>query len=423
MDNIFAKLYGDHKGIIKYQRSRYRHIFNKFQELFPESEAEVQFYSTPGRTEIGGNHTDHNHGRVLAAGVDLDSVAAATKSGDSIITVHSRGYEDPFIVDTYDLEIKDGEKRTTNALIRGIAARFKDLDYKIGGFNAYISSDVLGGSGLSSSASIEVLFGTILNHLYNEGKMGAELLAIIGQYAENVYFDKPSGLMDQIACAVGGFVSIDFKDPLKPIVKEIKFDFEDQDYQLLIVNTGGNHADLTDDYASIPIEMMKVANVFDKNVCRELTKSELLKNIGSLREKTGDRAVLRAMHFFDEDNRVILQTKALEKGRFDEFLSLVKESGNSSWKLLQNCFTTHNPEEQGITLGLAITEDYINKIGKGACRIHGGGFAGTIQVFLPDQKVAEYIKVIESVFGVGSVTKLGIRSLGTIRLDMNGSDI
>ena len=219
MDKLFAKLYGHDEKIIEYQKNRYKEILNKFKELFPQSTAEIQFFSTPGRTEVGGNHTDHNHGRVLAAGVNLDAVAAAAKTDDSVITVYSKGYKDAFVVEINDLEIKEQERETTFALIRGIAARFKELGYNIGGFNAYISSDVLGGSGLSSSACIEVLLGTILNHLYNHGQIDVQQLAMIGQYAENVYFGKPSGLMDQMACAVGGFVTIDFENPNKPIVK------------------------------------------------------------------------------------------------------------------------------------------------------------------------------------------------------------
>lgn len=418
MDKLFTKLYGHDKETIEYQRDRYKDILSKFQELFPDNADKAQFFSTSGRTEVGGNHTDHNHGRVLAAGVSLDSVAAAATSGDSVITLYSRGYEGSFVVDTNDLEIREQEKGTTSALIRGIAARLKELGYSIGGFNAYISSDVLGGSGLSSSASIEVLLGTILNYLYNDGRIDEKLLAMVGQYAENVYFGKPCGLMDQMACAVGGFVTIDFKEPDKPIVKKIDFDFESQNYNLLVVDTGGNHADLTEDYASIPAEMKAVANALGVEVCRELAKDQLIANIPSLREKGNDRAILRAMHFLNEDYRVTQQVEALENANFKEFLSLVKESGNSSWKWLQNCFTTHNPLEQGITLALGLTEDFINNIGKGACRVHGGGFAGTIQVFLPSEYVDDYVKEIEPIFGEGAVTILNIRPFGTIRVDM-----
>ena len=319
-------------------------------------------------------------------------------------------------------KLKSRKRETTFALIRGIAARFKDLGYNIGGFNAYISSDVLGGSGLSSSACIEVLLGTILNYLYNNGQIDVQQLAMIGQYAENVYFGKPSGLMDQMACAVGGFVTIDFKDPKKPVVRKIDFDFESQNYSLLVVDTGGSHADLTADYASIPNEMKAVAQVLGAQVCRELTKEQVIENIPLIRQKVSDRAILRALHFLNENGRVTKQVKALEEGNFEEFLTLVKDSGNSSWKWLQNCYTTHNPLEQGITLALALTEDFIDSIGKGACRVHGGGFAGTIQVFLPTDKVKEYIEEIEPILGEGTVTVLNIRPVGAIKVDLDEGD-
>ena len=422
MDKLFAKLYGHDEKIIEHQKNRYKEMLEKFRELFPQNTGKIQFFSTSGRTEVGGNHTDHNHGRVLAAGVNLDAVAAAAKTDDSLITVYSKGYKDAFVVDTNDLDIKEQEKETTFALIRGIAARFKELGYNIGGFNAYIASDVLGGSGLSSSACIEVLLGTILSHLYNDGQIDVQQLAMIGQYAENVYFGKPSGLMDQMACAVGGFVTIDFKDPKKPIVKKIDFDFESQNYSLLVVDTGGSHADLTADYASIPAEMKAVAQVLGAQVCRELTKEQVIENIPLIRQKVNDRAVLRALHFLNENERVTKQVEALEEGNFDKFLSLVKDSGNSSWKWLQNCYTTHNPLEQGITLALALTEDFIDSIGKGACRVHGGGFAGTIQVFLPTDKVKEYIDEIEPILGEGAVTVLNIRPVGTIKVDVDEGD-
>ncbi|NLY61565.1 MAG: galactokinase [Clostridiales bacterium] len=422
MDKLFAKLYGNDDKDIEHQKNRYKEILEKHKELFPQNTEKIQFFSTPGRTEVGGNHTDHNHGRVLAAGVNLDGVAAAAKSGDSVITVYSKGYDGAFVVDTNDLEIKEEEQETTSALIRGIAARFKELGYNVGGFNAYIASDVLGGSGLSSSACIEVLLGTILNYLYNDGQIDVQQLAMIGQYAENVYFGKPCGLMDQMACAVGGFVTIDFKDPEKPIVRKIEFGIENQNYSLLVVDTGGNHADLTDDYASIPGEMKAVAQVLGAQVCRELTKDQVIANISLLRKKVNDRAVLRVLHFFNENERVAEQVKALEEGNFQEFLSLVKDSGNSSWKWLQNCYTTHNPLEQSVTLALALTEDFINKIGEGACRVHGGGFAGTIQVFLPTDKVKDYIDEIEPILGEGAVTVLSIRPVGTIKIDLDESD-
>jgi galactokinase len=419
MDRLFAELYGRDDKTIKRQINRYLGVLERYYELFPDCKEDVQFFSTPGRTEVGGNHTDHNHGRVLAAGVTMDTVAVAARRDDSLIILYSHGYDGVFEVDIRDLEVKEDERETTHALIRGIAARFKELGFEIGGFNAYISSDVLRGSGLSSSASIEVLLGTILSHLYNDGQVDVKLLAMVGQYAENVYFGKPCGLMDQMACAVGGFVTMDFEDPSDPKVRKIEFDFDSKGYSLLVVDTGGSHADLTDDYASVPAEMKAVAEALGAKVCRELTMKQVVDKIPLLREKVNDRAVLRAMHFINEDHRVTRQVAALEEDNFEEFLSLIKESGNSSWKWLQNCYSAHSPLEQGVTLALALTEDFIGTIGKGACRVHGGGFAGTIQVFLPKEKVKDYIEEIEPIFGHGAVTVLGIRPVGTIKMNID----
>jgi len=356
---------------------------------------------------------------VLAAGVSLDAIAVAAPSRDKVIRVYSEGYPEPFVVELDSLAPRKEEEGTTLALIRGIAKRVGELGYRIGGFDAYITSDVLGGSGLSSSACIEVLLGNIINHLYNEGRIDEILLAKIGQYAENVYFNKPCGLMDQIACAVGGFVTIDFKDFDNPIVRKIEFDFTAQNYSLLVINTGGSHADLTDDYASIPREMKAVAGALGKKVCREITMEEVIKNIPGLRKQLGDRAILRAMHFLAEDERVVRQVEALERGDFEGFLRLVNESGNSSWKWLQNCFTNKDPNEQGITLALSVTENFLKNTGKGACRVHGGGFAGTVLVFMPNELLNGYVELIESIFGEGSVTVLSIRPYGTLCVNSN----
>lgn len=411
---IFKKLYGNDSSTLKAQNERYSKLIHLFYDQFGESE--VELFSTPGRTEIGGNHTDHNHGRVLAASVNLDSIAVVSKTNDNTVTLYSQGYDTCFQVDLSDLEMKDAENGTTTSLIRGIAARFRQLNYQIGGFNAYISSDVLQGSGLSSSASIEVLIGTILSAFYNDNKIDAKELAIIGQYAENQYFGKPCGLMDQTACAVGGVVTIDFKSPQNADVKKVDFDFTETEYRLVIVDTGGNHADLTDDYASVPAEMKSVAQLLDAEVIRDLDPAVFFENIPMLREKVGDRAILRAMHFMGDNNRVVKQVSALEANDLDSFFNLVTESGNSSFKWLQNIFTTKNVSEQGVSLALAITEDYLSDIGKGACRVHGGGFAGTIQVFLPENAIASYKEKIESIFGEGSALPLSIRPVGTIWL-------
>lgn len=414
--SIFTEIYCNHNDIfLEKKLKRFQNLIEKFKQTFHDDD--LHLFSTPGRTEIGGNHTDHNHGRVLAGSVNLDSIAVAAKTDSNTVTMHSQGYAEPFIVNLNQLDKIAGEKETTSALIRGIAARFKQLGFAIGGFNACVTSDVLPGSGLSSSASIEVLIGTIFNYLFNNGKISPQEIAIIGQYAENEYFSKPCGLMDQTTCAVGGIVTINFEKPKQPVVKKVKFDFASQNYSLLVVDTGGNHADLTDEYASVPREMKSVAKEFNAEVCRDIHYLELIQKIKSLRPKVGDRAILRAFHFLGDNARVTEQVKALEQGDFQKFLSMVNESGNSSFKWLQNIYTTKNIHEQGVSLALAITEKYISDIGQGACRVHGGGFAGTIQVFLPNAVVAEYIKLIESVFGEGKAVVLSIRPYGTIYLN------
>lgn len=414
--SIFSEIYCSRDDNVLFKKvERLEKLANKFKQVFQAND--LHFFSTPGRTEIGGNHTDHNHGRVLAGSVNLDSIAVAAKVDSSIITIHSEGYSSPFIVNLEQLDKIPVEKETTSALIRGIAARFKQSGFSIGGFNACVTSDVLPGSGLSSSASIEVLIGTIFNYLFNNGKISSQEIAIIGQFAENEYFGKPCGLMDQTTCAVGGIVTIDFKNPQAPLVQKVKFDFAAQNYSLLVVDTGGNHADLTDDYASVPREMKSVAKEFNADVCRNIHYDEFISKIKELRPKVGDRAILRAFHFLGDNARVEKQVNALEQGDFHKFLSLVNDSGNSSFKWLQNIYTTKNIHEQGVSLALAITEKYISEIGAGACRVHGGGFAGTIQVFLPNAAVEKYIRLIESVFGKGKAVALGIRPHGTLYLN------
>ena len=410
---LLYKLYGKDNRVIQEQIQRYGKIIKQYQNYF--SSIPVHLFSSPGRTEIGGNHTDHNAGRVLAATINLDSIAAVAETHDNTVTIYSEGYTDPFKVVLDDLEPKRKEEETTTALIRGIAARFKELGYNIGGFNACISSNVMVGSGLSSSASIEVLIGTILNELYNEGNVSEETVAISGKYAENNYFNKPCGLMDQLTIAVGGIVSIDFRDSDNPIVTKVDFDINAQNYSILVVDTGGNHADLTEDYASIPGEMKSVARELGGEVCRDITHKDLIEKVRQLRPKVGDRAILRALHFLEDNQRVLDQVEALEKGDFDTFLGLVNESGNSSCKWLQNCFTIKNPSVQGITLALALTENYLKNSGRrGACRVHGGGFAGTIQVFMPNELLKDYIRLIEGVFGKGGVTRINVRPIGAV---------
>lgn len=409
---VFGEIYSDKESAV----ARIKGLYELFEEAFGEPES-FYLFSTPGRTEISGNHTDHNNGCVMAGSVNLDSVAVVVPTKGSIVNIHSVGYKRPFNVDISKTEPVESEKETTRALIRGIAAKFKEMGYNVGGFNAYIASDVKRGSGLSSSASIEVLVGKIFSRLYNaENEISPVELAKIGQYAENVYFGKPCGLMDQTACAVGGVISIDFKDTKAPIVEQVQLDLAKLGYCLAVVDTGGNHADLTDDYASVPREMKSVANEFGKNVMREVTKQELMANIGSLRAKLGDRAVLRAIHFVNENARVVKQIDCIKNGKFEEFLIFVNESGNSSWEYLQNCMTTKNPNEQGVTLALAMTREYCNGM-KYATRVHGGGFAGTIQTFLPLSEFEGYKNAMENVFGKDCVTKLNIRNVGTLCIE------
>jgi galactokinase len=414
--SIFQKIYGKKMSDINRQNERYKRLLEKYSQQFSQS-SDIHIFSTPGRTEIGGNHTDHNLGRVLAASVNLDSIAAAAVNDTNLVYLYSEGYDLPFVVDLENLDVNAGEIGTTSALIRGIAARFKELNRKIGGFDAYCTSDILPGSGLSSSASIEVLIGTIFNFLFNQGDIPPQNIASIGQYAENEFFGKPCGLMDQMVCAVGGIVSIDFENNLNPQVTKVNFDFNALSYNLLVVDTGGSHADLTDDYAKIPVEMKSVAKSFELEYCRQLSPDIFFANIKELREKVGDRAILRALHFFEDNDRVVHEVAALEKGDFQQFLSYVNESGNSSFKWLQNVNSEKNSHEQGVALALALTEKYILEIKAGATRVHGGGFAGTIQAFLPEEVVAGYVNLIEKVFGQNKVLVLKVRPHGTVCLN------
>ena len=408
----FEKVYGtDSSKHVQRFEALAEHFSVKF------GTGDLHWFSTPGRTEIGGNHTDHNYGRVLAGSINLDSIAVAAASGDDTVTVYSVGYGDPFVVHLDELEPDEKEFGTTTSLIRGIAARLKELGHHVAGFNACITSDVLPGSGLSSSASIEVLIGKIFSALFNGDSIAPDLLAIIGQYAENNFFGKPCGLMDQVACAMGGIVTIDFRDPSDPQIRKVDFDFAAQDYSLVVVDTGGNHADLTPDYAAVPTEMKAVAAALGQPVCREITMEELMKTMPGIREKHGDRAVLRAIHFLGDNERVVQQVAALEENDFKAFLSMITDSGNSSYKRLQNIFTPRNVEEQGVSLALTLTELYLEKLGEGACRVHGGGFAGTIQVFIPNSAVEGYKAMMEPVFGEGSVHRLVIRATGTVCLN------
>lgn len=394
------------------QKERLAVIIDEYVKLFGENE-NIELFSAPGRTEVGGNHTDHNHGKVLAASVDLDTVAAAAKRDDSVIVEKSFNF-DALEVDISDLNVHTEEFGKSSGLIRGMCAGFVEYGYKIGGFNAASMSRVLSGSGLSSSAAYEVLIGTILNHLYNDGKVSAVDIAKIAQFAENKYFGKPCGLMDQMASSVGSFITIDFKDPSEPVIKKVNFDFASCGHALCIIDTGGDHADLTDDYAAVRGEMEQAAEVFGKSVLRDVDEAEFMSNISLVREKVNDRAVLRAMHFYAENKRAEAEVKALESGDFDAFKELVTESGRSSYMYNQNVFTTKDVAHQGVSLALAMCE-YLLK-GKGAWRVHGGGFAGTVQAFVPVDMLDDFCEKIEAVFSKGSCHVLSIRPFGGIKL-------
>jgi len=413
---ILDELYGGGNDTTEAQVARYRGLLDRYRAAF-NTDNDIHLFSSPGRAELSGNHTDHNGGMVLAASITLDSVAAVSRTDSGVITLDSEGFPAPFVVDTADLEKKENEHETTAGLIRGISACFRERGRTIGGFNATVTSSVGIGSGLSSSASIEVLLGSVLNELYNGGRISPMEIALAGQYAENVYFNKPSGLMDQIASAYGGIVSIDFQDLLSPAVERVSFDFTASGYSLLVVETGDDHADLTDDYASIFQEMKAVAGKLGVETCREIDMAGLLDNIPVLRGELSDRALLRAYHFISENSRVRMQTEALKRGDLNGFIKLVSESGLSSALYLQNTYSTRRPERQGIQAAYALTDRFIKERGiEGGFRVHGGGFGGTVLVILPVKAVGEYIRFMESAFGSGCALTLRIRSRGAFCL-------
>ncbi len=372
-----------------------------------------RFFSAPGRTEIGGNHTDHQHGCVLAAAVDLDIFGAAAKNDSRVIRIFSEGYGmEEISLD--DLEVKKEEINTTASLIRGVASKITQMGYTLGGLDMYTVSNVLKGSGISSSAAYEVLVGTVINALYCENKLTPVEIAQIGQYAENVYFGKMSGLMDQTASSVGGVVAIDFRDNANPIVRKLDFDFTKAGYALCIIDSGADHADLSDEYSAIPMEMRQVAAHFGKEVLREVALADFLTDMAAVREKAGDRATLRAYHFLRDNQRAIDEAAALEAGDFDKFLSLVKESGYSSFMYLQNVYVSGSVEHQEVAYALAACEAAL--AGKGAYRVHGGGFAGTIQAFVPQEMLADFVEQMENAVGKGRCHVLSIRPAGGTEL-------
>jgi galactokinase len=389
--------------------NRYISLLETHEKLFSRSEAMV--FSTAGRTELGGNHTDHNLGKVLAATIGLDTIGAVSPRTDNRVILASEGY--PVVqVDLSDLHKVPGEEHTTGALVRGIAASFVQRGCSVGGWEATTTSRVPKGSGLSSSAAVELLCGTIFNHLYNDDALAPVELAVIGKYSENVYFGKPSGLMDQIACANGGIVGIDFGNADEPVVTPVRFSFAEQGYALAIVDTGGNHADLTGEYAAIPNEMRLVSSRFGKEHLRQVSKADFEQALPTLRRTLGnDRAILRAIHFFDENERVGRMVRALQDNDLPAYLSLVKESGRSSFCYLQNLYPSQAPQEQGLSLALAMTEQILGS--DCTARVHGGGFAGTIQAYVPIERMPEYSRRMERVFGPGSVTQISIRQQRT----------
>jgi len=408
---IFAELYGNDSVEIINQSQRYIELLRKYKAAFEN--VEIELFSSPGRTEIGGNHTDHNNGRVLAGAVNLDNIAAAARNNSGIIRIESVGYP-KFEVDLVTLKPIEQEQFTSAAIVRGICARMKELGYSASGFNAVIDGRVPKGSGLSSSASFEVLIGTIINHLFNRGSIDPVQVAQIGQYAENVFFGKPCGLMDQTACSVGGLVAIDFENPKKPVISKINFNFAATGFKLVITDTGGHHADLNEEYAALPREMKSVARELGKEILRQVKLEEIIHALPGMREKVGDRALLRAFHFHGDNQRVVKQVEALERNDFQAFLALVVESGQSSFMYNQNIYPVTNVREQGVSLGLALSEMILK--GKGAWRVHGGGFAGTIQAFVPQDLLNEYVNTIEHLFGKGSCHKLYIRPAGSIKI-------
>lgn len=393
---------------VEEQKPRYVETLNDFGELFGY-DREVNIMSAPGRTEVCGNHTDHNNGKVLAASINLDAIAVVSKNDDNIIRVKSKGHK-MNVVDLDDLVPNEANFGSSITLVQGVAATIKNLGYTVAGFDACTTSDVMGGSGLSSSAAFEVLLGSILSYMFNDGKISPVEIAKVAQYSENVFFGKPCGLLDQMASSVGTFVTIDFKSTKDPVIKKIDFDFSKSGHSLCIVDTHGNHSDLTDDYAAVRAEMESVAQALGKNVLREVSYEEFFAALPELTGRVNDRAILRAIHFFNENKRVEKAVECLENNDFEGFKQVIIDSGRSSFMLNQNVYTPKNPTEQKLSLALAISKELLD--GKGAWRVHGGGFAGTIQAFVPNDMLDEYKKTIEGVFGEGSCHVLIIRPVG-----------
>jgi len=413
-DYMLIDLYQD-KSQIEYQRKRYISAIEKFESLYGEDD--VSLFSVPGRSEVSGNHTDHQNGKVLACAVNIDIIAVVAPNNSNLVNITSDNRKCNGISIT-DLAFKEEEKRSTRSLVKGVLKRLADELFHIEGFNAFMTSDVAVGSGLSSSAAFETMVGYIVSGLFNKGGIDPVVIAKAGQYAENVYFGKPCGLMDQMACSLGNLIYIDFKDNSSPVVKKVKADFARSGYSLCIVDSKGSHAHLTDDYAAIPNEMRSVSKVLGKTLAREVTAQEILENIDEIREKCGDRALIRTLHVIYENDRVEKAFNALENSDFNTFLEVVKQSGDSSFKYLQNVYSTHDYTSQSVSIALMYSENILQN--NGVCRVHGGGFAGTIQAFVKDEFVNDYKREIEKVFGEGCCHILKVRKYGGQQLVYRG---
>lgn len=401
-----GKVYTEARRDAQIQRFRAAEV--SFAEHFGELGAH-RFFSAPGRTEICGNHTEKNNGKAFAASVDVDAIAVVEQTDDGFVTIKSEGFAEDKI-DINDLEVHENEKNTSAALIRGVLKGFAKNGYSIGSFRAYTTSDVKKGSGLASSAAFAVLVGTIIVHLFNSGEISPAKTAQIAQFAENNYFGRPSGLLDHMACSVGGFVAIDFKDDDIPVVESVPYDMMKSEHALCIVDTLGEKSDHTAEYETIAREMREVANFFDCKTLRSLSLPDIMLNINVLRKSVGDRAVLRAIHFFHENERVEKVVHALKNEEFENFLHSVRESGDSSFKYLQNIYSTDDVKRQSLSIALNTAEYTLHR--KGACRVHGSGFSGTIQAFVPFDALKQFKMNMEKVFGTGACRILSIRQVG-----------
>ena len=410
-NNLMITLYGDSENVISEQKKRYVKALESFKDIFPNRD-DVKMYSASGRTEIGGNHTDHQHGVVLAGAVNLDVIAVVSFHSDNVVRVKSEGYE-PFEATLDNLAANPNDSGTAS-IIKGVIAKYSEKGVKVGGFDMYCTSDVISGGGISSSASFETLICTIIDSYYNENKSHAFEIAQIGWYAENVYFGKKCGLLDQTVAAFGGLVSIDFKDNKNPKIEKLNFSFRDYGYYLCITDTKSSHENLTEDYDSIGDEMKQVASYFGAAVLNDVDEDKFYENITALRKCCPDRAILRAIHFFDETRRAKQEAEALKAKDIELFLKLVNESGESSCSLLQNLYSCKNPLNQEIPLAITLSKKILKN--SGAVRVHGGGFAGTIQAFVPETLVDKYTDAMDKLFGKESCLKLNIRPLGGVEI-------